>query len=84
MSSLQSVRRTLGERMQNLAAAKEGELTRLRSQLKAAQAAIPVAPPKKTIVDDTEPPKKPVKKKAAKPAATTPPPTPAPATPQGK
>jgi hypothetical protein len=72
MSSLQSVRRTLGERMQNLASAKESELTRLRNQLKAAQAAIPVAPPKKTIVDDTEPPKKPVKKKAAKPAATAP------------
>jgi hypothetical protein len=78
MSSLQSVRRTLGERMQNLAVAKESELTRLRNQLKAAQAAIPTAPPKKTIVDDTEPPKKPVKKKPAKPAGT-----PTPASPQG-
>jgi hypothetical protein len=78
MSSLQSVRRTLGERMQNLATAKENELTRLRAQVKAAQAAIPPPPPKKTVVDDTEPPKKPAKKKAAKPAAT-----PAPASPQG-
>jgi hypothetical protein len=81
MSSLQSVRRTLGERMQHLAAAKESELTRLRNQLKTAQAVIQSAPPKKTIVDDTEPPKKPVKKKSPKPAA----PAPAPAsTPQAK
>lgn len=74
ISALESVRRSLGERMQNLANAKEGELTRLRGQVKAMQAA-PPAPPKKIIVDDTEPPKKPAKKKAAKPA-------PAPTTPQ--
>ena len=80
MNGLQSVRRALGERMQNLASAKEGELSRLRSQVKALQAsAAPPAPPKKIVVDDTEPVKKPVKKKAAKPAtqtptATTPPP----------
>jgi DNA repair exonuclease SbcCD ATPase subunit len=78
MSSLQSARRTLGERLQNLAAAKESELTRLRNQVKAAQAAIQAAPPKRTIVDDTEPPKKPVKKKSPKPAT----PAPAPANPQ--
>jgi hypothetical protein len=73
MSSLQSARRMLGERMQNLAAAKETELTRLRNEVKAAQAA-PPAPPTKVVVDDTEPPKKAVKKKKtpAKPAATTP------------
>jgi hypothetical protein len=76
MSSLQSARRMLGERMQNLAAAKETELTRLRNEVKAAQAA-PPTPPTKVVVDDTEPPKKPVKKKKtpAKPAATTPTPT---------
>jgi hypothetical protein len=79
MSSLQSARRMLGERMQKLAAAKEGELTRLRGQLKAALAAVPPEPPKKTVVDDTEPPKKPVKKKSVKPATT---PTPAATTPQ--
>lgn len=78
MSSLQSARRMLGDRMQNLAAGKESELARLRNQIKAAQAATPPAPPKKVIVDDTEPPKKPVKKKQAKPAtppasATAPP-----------
>ncbi len=69
MSSLQSARRSFGERMQNLAAAKETELTRLRSQLKTMQAATPPPPPKKTIVDDTEPPKKPAKKKPTKPPA---------------
>jgi hypothetical protein len=76
MSSLQSARRMLGERMQNLAAAKETELARLRNEIKAAQAA-PPAPPKKIVVDDTEPPKKVVKKKKAPatPAATTPAPT---------
>ncbi len=76
MSALQSARRALGERMQNLATAKEGELTRLRNQLKTTQAGAPPAAPKKIIVDDNEPPKKPAKKKSAKPTA------PAPATPQ--
>ncbi len=71
-SALQSARHALGERMQNLATAKENELTRLRNQVKAMQAAIPPPPPKKVIVDDTEPPKKPVKKKPVKPAATPP------------
>ena len=72
MSSLQSARRALGDRMQTLTTAKEAELTRLRNQVKAAQAAAPPPAPKKIIVDDTEPPKKPAKKKApTKPAATT-------------
>ena len=75
MSNLQSARRALGERMQTLSTAKEAELTRLRNQIKAAQAAAPPPAPKKVVVDDTEPPKKVVKKKApAKaPAAATPP-----------
>jgi hypothetical protein len=76
MSALQTARRNLGQRMQNLTTSKEGELTRLRAQLKAAQAE-PPPPPKKTIVDDTEPPKKPVRKKTVKPATTA-----APAAPQ--
>jgi hypothetical protein len=70
----------LAERVQNLAASKEQEIVRLRSDLKTAQAAIPAAPPKKIVVDDNEPAKKPaVKKKpvAKKPAvpATTATPT---------
>ncbi|MFY9558621.1 MAG: hypothetical protein WAQ52_00165, partial [Terriglobales bacterium] len=67
MTGLESARRSFGERMQNLATAKENELTRLRNQLKTVQAAAPPAPPKKIIVDDTQPPKKPAKKKPAKP-----------------
>ena len=77
MGALQSARRALGERMQTLATAKEGELARLRAQLKAAQAAVPPPAPKKIVVDDTEPPKKPVKKKVVKPVV----PVPAPANP---
>jgi hypothetical protein len=68
---LDDVRRALAERMQNLATSKETELVRLRTQLKAAQAA-PPPPPKKIIIDDTEPPKKVTKKKPKtnKPATT--------------
>ncbi len=70
---LDQVRRSLAERMQNLAASKEAELVRLREQLKAAMAA-PPAPPKKIVVDDTEPPKKATKKKTKpKPATAQPP-----------
>jgi hypothetical protein len=75
MSSLQSARRMLGERMQSLAAAKEAELIRLRNQIKLAQAA-PPAPAKKVVVDDTEPPKKPVKRKVPKTPAPAPSPAP--------
>lgn len=72
MSALQSARRALGERLQNLTTAKESELARLRNQVKTLQA-VPPAPPKKIIVDDTEPPKKPpAKKKTTKPATATP------------
>jgi hypothetical protein len=74
LSSLEGVRKAFAERIQNLAATKEAEIARLRTDLKAAQAAVPAAPPKKTLVDDTEPPKKPVvkKKPATKKPATTP------------
>ena len=70
---LDDVRRSLADRMQTLASSKEAELVRLRTQLKAAQAA-PPPPPKKIVVDDTEPPKKAVKKKpkTVKPATTQP------------
>jgi hypothetical protein len=70
MSGLESARRALGERVQDLASAKENELARLRTQIKAMQAA-PPPPPRKTVVDDTEPAKKPAKKKPkSKPAPT--------------
>ena len=70
LSSFEGTRKQLAERVQNLAASKEQEIVRLRSDLKTAQAAIPAAPPKKIVVDDNEPAKKPVVKK--KPAAKKP------------
>jgi predicted nucleic acid-binding Zn-ribbon protein len=81
LNALQSARHALGDRMQNLAAAKESELTRLRNQVRSLQAATPPEPPKKVVVDDTEPQKKPAKKKSAKPKPAVPP-APSPADPQ--
>ena len=75
LSSFEGTRKQLAERIENLSSAKEAEIVRLRTDLKTAQAAIPVEPPKKILVDDTEPAKKPApKKKPAtpkKPADTT-------------
>jgi hypothetical protein len=77
MDSFEKARRDLAVRMENLATTKESELSRLRAQLKATQAAAASAPPKKIVVDDNEPPKKPAKKKpapkTAKPATAQPP-----------
>src|SRR6202030_177995 len=52
LSSFETTRKALAERIQNLAGAKEAEIARLRTDLKAARAAIPVAPPKIKVVDD--------------------------------
>ncbi len=78
LSSFEGTRKQIAERLDNLANAKEAEITRLRTDLTKAQAAVPVEPPKKVIVDDTEPPKKPAAKKkstAKKPADGTKPAT---------
>ncbi len=81
LNAFESSRRALGERLENLTSAKENEIARLRTDLKAAQAAIPVTPPQKTVVDDTQPAKKPapkkkpVPKKPATPPLQTPPAT---------
>ncbi|MGB6678756.1 MAG: hypothetical protein WBE44_18815 [Terriglobales bacterium] len=73
-NDLERSRRALAERMETLATAKEGELTRLRAQVHDLQAAAPPpAPVKKVVVDDTEPPKKPPVKK--KPVPKPPKPT---------
>jgi hypothetical protein len=74
LEGFKSTRRQLAQRIESLSSAKEAEIVRLRADLKTAQAAIPVAPPKKIVVDDNEPPKKPAvkKKPVAKPATTTP------------
>jgi multidrug efflux pump subunit AcrA (membrane-fusion protein) len=85
LSGFESARKQLAERLETLAGAKEQEITRLRAELKTAQAAIPAEPPKKVVVDDTQPEKKPATKKktsAKKKPATTPSAKPAPATPQ--
>jgi hypothetical protein len=74
MTGLEGARRAFGERMQKLAASKEEELTRLRTEVKTLSAA-PPPPPTKTVVDDTQPPKKPAKKKVTKPKAPAPTPT---------
>jgi hypothetical protein len=80
MSALERSRRDFADRMETLASSKEAELTQLRTQLKALQAAAAAPPPKKIIVDDTEP-KKPTKKKPSTnkvpktPTASTPPPS---------
>lgn len=72
LNNLEQIRRTLADRIQNLASSRDGELSRLRTEVRNAQAAA-TAPPKKVIVDDEEPPKKVVKKKkkAAKPTTST-------------
>jgi hypothetical protein len=73
LDSFENTRKLVAERIDNLASAKEAEIVRLRTDLKAAHAAVPAPPPKKIVVDDNEPPKKPAvkKKPAAKTGATT-------------
>ncbi len=79
LSAFEGTRKQLAQRIENLSSAKEAEIVRLRTDLKAAQAAIPAPPPpKKIIVDDNEPPKKPAVKKKPKPKI------PPPATPAGQ
>ncbi len=68
LSSFETTRRQLAERIETLSSAKEAEIVRLRADLKTAQAKIPASPPKITVVDDNEPPKKPAAKKKPKPA----------------
>jgi len=71
LSNIESIRRTLADRVQALASSRDAELARLRTQMRNSQAAAAATSPKKVIVDDEEPPKKTVKKKkkpAAKPA----------------
>lgn len=67
VSTLDQVRRALGERMDQLTAAKEAELARLHTQMQAAVQAQAAAPVKKIVVDD-EPSAKPKKTKAKKPS----------------
>ena len=72
VSAFERLRRSVADRMETLAGAKEGEVTRLRAALQSAQANTPTQPPKKIVVDDDAPVKKPVKKKSAPKAAPAP------------
>jgi hypothetical protein len=75
LDALDRSRRGFADRMETLSNGKEGELVRLRTELRAAQAAAQPPPPvKKVVVDDTAPPPKAVKKKS--PAKTKPVPKP--------
>ncbi len=65
-----SVRRDLGDALEQLTSSTQLELNRLRTQVLGYQRAAAAAPPKKVIVDDTEPPKKTVHKKK-KPTASS-------------
>jgi hypothetical protein len=71
-------RRSLGDYMENLAVAKEAELNRLRTQVRATQAA-PAPAPRKVIIDDDQPAPKKKTTTKKKPATPTAPP---PSTPQ--
>lgn len=70
VSVMDAVRRSLADRMEQLAASKEAELTRLRSQAKTAATAPAATGVKKIVVDDNAPAPK-TKKTKAKPAAST-------------
>jgi hypothetical protein len=70
LSTFEGTRKQIGERIESLSTAKEAEIVRLRSDLKTAQAAIPVAPPKKVVIDEVDTPKKTVVKKKPKPSTT--------------
>jgi hypothetical protein len=76
VSAFEKARRSVADRMETLAGAKESEVTRLRAALQNAQANTPAQAPKKIVVDDTTPAKKPVKKKPVVKAAPATPATP--------
>jgi hypothetical protein len=69
VANLDNVRRAMGDKLENMAALTDTEITRLRTQIAQASAP-PPEPPKKIVIDDAaEKPKKSAKKK--KPAAAT-------------
>jgi len=71
LSSFESARKSLADRMDGLTASKEAELNRLRTQVKELAAQTPPPAAKKVVVDDTEEPK-PAKKKSATKKTTKP------------
>ena len=63
VTAFEKERRSVAERMEALAGAKENEVARLRAALQSAEASRPAPPPKKIVVDDTAPPKKAVRRR---------------------
>ena len=70
LETIDSVRRSLGDALEQLTSSTQSEVNQLRAQVRAYQQAAAIKPPKKVVVDDTEPPKKTVHKKK-KPAASS-------------
>ena len=69
LEAFDSVRRNLGDALEQLTSFTQSEVVQLRTQVRAYQQAGAAAPPKKVVVDDTQPAKKTVHKK--KPAASS-------------
>lgn len=72
LENMDNLRRALGDKVENLAALKDTEISRLQTQI-AQAAAAPPTPPQKVVIDDQEQkPKKSTPAKKKKPAATKP------------
>jgi BMFP domain-containing protein YqiC len=74
LDTLDSVRRNLGDSLEQLSASTQSQLDQLRTQVKTLQATATAAPPKKVVVDDTQPAAKGSashKKKVKKPDQTS-------------
>jgi BMFP domain-containing protein YqiC len=74
LDAVDSIRRTVGDSLEQLTASTQSQLDQLRTQVKTLEAKANIEPPKKTVVDDTEPAKKSSsaqKKKTKKPATST-------------
>jgi hypothetical protein len=70
---IDSVRRNLGDELEQLTSSTQSQLNQLRAQVQTLQQhpAAAATPPKKVVVDDTEPPKKTTHKKKPAPQPTT-------------
>jgi len=70
-SNLDTLRRSLADRVETMAAFRDNEVAQLQARARQASGAAAAAPPKKIVVDDNEPVKKSSKKPAAKKKTTT-------------
>jgi len=71
LDSLDGIRRSLGDALEQLSASTQSQLDQLRAQVRTLQAQAQAAPVKKVIVDDTEKPTGTSKKKTKKAAPKT-------------